>query len=290
MVSPMRSFMFVPGNRQKFLDKAAVSPVDCAILDLEDGVVAADKAAARAMVVTALGNAGFGPLRFVRINQHESPWYEADLDAVAVAGLAGVCVPKVDTTATVHDVARRLDDAEAQLGLAAGSLRIVPAIESATGLINAAEIARAHPRVLGLMFGAEDYALSTGITTHRTGAAADMVYPRSMVVVACAAAQVLSIDGVYPMLDDPDGMTVDCLRARELGFTSKSTFNPRQVEEINRVFSPLAEEIAYARRVVTGFTEATERGDASVLVGGQLVDRPIVMRAQRVLACAEGWS
>jgi citrate lyase subunit beta / citryl-CoA lyase len=108
-----------------------------------------------------------------------------------------------------------------------------------------------------------------------------------MVVYAAAAARVVSIDGVFPNLDDPDGMERDALQARRLGFTAKSTFNPRQVAVINRVFSPRPDEIAYARLVVDAFGAAQARGDASVAVGGQLVDRPIVLRAQRLLGLAE---
>jgi len=123
--------------------------------------------------------------------------------------------------------------------------------------------------------------------TNRVGEAAEMLYARSAVVVASASARILSIDGVFPNLDDPEGMEADIVQARRLGFTSKSTFNPRQVAEINRFFSPQSDEIAYARKVVAGFEEAGARGDASVAVGGQLVDLPIVLRAQRLLALVE---
>lgn len=283
----MRSWMFVPGNKERFLHRAAGSDVDCVFLDLEDGVLPDEKPTARSMVAEALHTQPFAPLRFVRVNALGTPWHHNDMEAVLGPGLSGVCIPKVETAAAVQQVASHIDEAEAEYGLGTGSIGIVAAIESALALVRAPEIAASTPRLVALMFGTEDYALDVGLGTNRVGEAAEMLYARSAVVVASASARILSIDGVFPNLDDPDGMEADTVQARRLGFTSKSTFNPRQVAEINRFFSPQSDEIAYARKVVAGFEEASERGDASVAVGGQLVDLPIVLRAQRLLALVE---
>ena len=136
---------------------------------------------------------------------------------------------------------------------------------------------------MGIIFGAEDYALELGLPANRVEEAAELIYHRSAIVVAAAAAGILSIDGVFPDLNDEAGCKSDILQARRLGFTSKSTFNPRQVDMINNIFSPSEEEIDYAKRLVKSFDEAKARGDASVAFGGQLVDLPILMRAQRIL-------
>ena len=149
--------------------------------------------------------------------------------------------------------------------------------------MNAVSIADAGARVIGLMFGAEDYALDLGLGARREREAAELLFARSWIVNAATAAAVLSVDGVFPNLDDPAGLLEDVRQARRLGFTCKSTFNPRQLEVINQVFSPQPDEIAYARRIAAAFREAEARGDASVAVGGQLVDRPIVLRALRIL-------
>lgn len=288
MTKPMRSWMFVPGNKQRFLDKAASSDVDCVLLDLEDGVLPEDKGTARQMVAAVMGVDDFAPQRFVRINAVTTAWFAEDLEAIVVPGIEGICLPKAETPGHVEELARRLDQLEQKNGIEAGSVSIVAAIESPSALLLAPEIAKASPRVTGLIFGAEDYALDIGLGTNRQGEAAELIYARSAVVVAAAAARILSIDGVFPNLDDPVGMEADILQARRLGFSAKSTFNPRQVAEINRIFSPQPGEIEYARRVVKGFEEARSRGDASVAVGGQLVDLPIVMRAQRLLSLVEG--
>jgi citrate lyase subunit beta/citryl-CoA lyase len=191
-------------------------------------------------------------------------------------------VPKVESADDIRVVADALAGFDPD-----GTVGIVAAIESATGLLRAAEIAAAHPRMLALMFGAEDYALDLGLGTKREGEAGELVYARSALVVAAAAARLISIDGVFPDLDDPDGLLADVVQARRLGFSAKSTFNPRQIDVINERFSPTPDELAYARRVAAAFEEATARGDASVAVGGQLVDRPIVLRAQRLLDLAD---
>ena len=234
------------------------------------------------MIAAALRRAAPGPLRTVRVNAVGTDWLREDLEAILGPGLEGVCVPKVESADDVRAVASVLDDFDPD-----GRVRVVAAIESAVGLLRAPEIAAAHPRVLAVMFGAEDYALDLGLGARREGEAAELLFARSAIVVAAAAARVISIDGVFPDLEDTDGLVADVVQARRLGFGAKSTFNPRQIGLINERFSPTADELAYARRVASAFDEAVARGDASVAVGGQLVDRPIVMRAQRLLELAE---
>lgn len=280
---PARSWMFVPGNKERYLEKAAHSDVDCVLLDLEDGVLPDAKAAARAMVAAA---GTFQPQRYVRVNAASTAWHEEDLDAVVLPGLDGVCLSKCENADEVVLLASRLSRLEDERGIPQGTVRILAAIESASGLLAAPAIARSSPRIVGLIFGAEDFALDLGLGTAREGEAAELLYARSALVVAAGAAHVLSVDGVFPDLDDDEGMERDSLRARRLGFSAKSTFNPRQVAVINRIFSPRPDEVDYATKVVAAFDEAERRGDASVAVGGQLVDRPIVLRAQRLLELA----
>jgi citrate lyase subunit beta / citryl-CoA lyase len=279
----LRSWMFVPGNRERFIRKAFSSSADAIFLDIEDGVLPAEKAQARRMITDALREPNGGPLRYVRVNAPSTPWLKPDIDAVVGPGLAGICLTKVARPQDVLETAALIEALERQRGLEVGSVRILAAIESARGLMNALPIADADPRIVGLMFGAEDYALDLGLGTRRETEAAELIVARSLIVNAAAAANVLSIDGVFANLDDPEGLLADVRQARRLGFTSKSTFNPRQIDVINQVFSPQPDEIEYARKIAAGFRDAEARGDASVAVGGQLVDRPIVLRALRIL-------
>jgi citrate lyase subunit beta / citryl-CoA lyase len=281
---PLRSWMFVPGHRRRFLEKIYEpgGTPDAVFLDLEDGVVPEAKAAARENVAGVLRQERPGPLRTVRVNAVATEWFQQDVDAVLGPGLDALCIPKVESAAALQPVIDLLESRDS-----GGSVRIIAAIESAAGLLRAPEIASAHERVLGIMFGAEDYALDIGLSTRREGEAAELIYARSAIVVAAAAARTISIDGVFPDLDNPDGLLADVIQSRRLGFGAKSTFNPRQVEVINSYFSPTGEELSYARRVVDAFENATARGEAAVAVGGQLVDLPIVQRAQGLLALSD---
>jgi citrate lyase subunit beta/citryl-CoA lyase len=287
LTDPTRSWMLVPGISERYLAKAATSAADAVFLDLEDGVLPEDKPAARVRVRAALDRPEFRPARLVRVNSLASGLIADDIEAVTGPGLGGVCVPKVESAADVERVDALVTRAEAAAGVPAGRVRVVAAVESALGLVNAYAIASASPRMAALMFGAEDFALDLGLDTGRVAEASELLYPRSALVVAARAAGVMSVDGVYPILDDPAGMRADAVSARRLGFTGKSTFNPRQLDEINAVFSPSAGEIDYASRVVAGWADAAALGEASTTVDGQLVDAPIVSRARRVLASAQ---
>lgn len=285
---PLRSWMFVPGDKQRFLDKSEVSGADVVMFDLEDGVIWANKALAREMVAATLKKSPWnGPLRYVRVNAPATNLTVEDICAVAAPGLDGICLTKVESPEDVLRAAAILETVEFERGIPAGQVRILAAIESANSLLRAAEIARSHERIIGLIFGAEDYALDIALPANRIAEASELIYARAAIVNAAAAGSVLSVDGVFPNLEDPDGLLADAVQARRLGFTSKSTFNPRQIEMLNAQFSPTEAELAYAQKVADAFHEAEARGDASVAVGGQLVDKPIVLRALRMLELAQ---
>jgi citrate lyase subunit beta/citryl-CoA lyase len=277
--------MFVPGNSEKMLTKAlGLDNLDVALFDLEDGVPPQHKPEARELVARILAHPPGGPIRFVRINAIGTDRMDADLQAILVRGLRGLVLPKVETADEVFLVDRILGEREAAAGIEAASVTLIAAIESARGLLQAPAIAACTPRMMGLMFGAEDFGLDLGMSTNREGEAKEMVYARSAVVVAAAAAKVQAIDGVWPDFRDAEGLLRDSIQARRLGFTGKSTFHPGQIDAINQVFSPTAEDVAYAERVVTAFEEAQAAGQGSIALGGQLIDLPIVERARRVLS------
>jgi citrate lyase subunit beta/citryl-CoA lyase len=154
-------------------------------------------------------------------------------------------------------------------------------IESALGLVQAPPIAAACPRLVGLMFGAEDFALDLGIFSTGEGATGEMLYARSALVVAAASAHVQAVDKVYLDVRNPDGLAGETRRARELGFTGKAVIHPEQIEVVHRIYRPTDEEVEGARRVVDAF-EASE-GEGSIAVDGRMVDLPIVERARRIL-------
>ncbi len=279
-----RSFMFVPGNSEKMTSKAlGMTNLDVAMFDLEDGTPFALKDAAREIVRDVLSQPAGGPIRFVRINAVGTDYMDADLSAILVPGLAGLVLPKLETRDDVRLVEHYLDQHERAAGLEPGSVGLIPTIESARGLLAAPSIAAASPRVVAMMFGAEDFSLDLGLPPNREAEARELIYARSAIVVAAASAHVQSVDGVYPDIHDVEGMRRDALQARRLGFTCKSTFHPGQIDVINEVFSPTDDDVAYAEKVVAAFTAAEAAGQGAVALGGQLIDRPIVERARRVL-------
>lgn len=283
-----RSLMFVPGSSEKMLTKAiGLDNLDVAMFDLEDGVTPHLKDEARKLVAGTLGADPGGPHRYVRINAVSSEWFEPDLEALIRPGLEGLVLPKVEEVAEVLTADRILAEREAPAGLEPSSVRLLVAIESARGLLNASSIAACSPRVMGLMFGAEDFSLDIGASTSREGEARELLYARSAIVIAAASAKVQSVDGVWPDYRDPEGLRRDGMQARRLGFTGKSTFHPGQIDIINELFSPTEEELDYARRVVEAFDEARAAGQGSIALGGQLIDLPIVERARRRLRLHE---
>jgi citrate lyase subunit beta / citryl-CoA lyase len=284
-----RSWMFVPGHRQKMIDKALTLNTDAVMLDIEDGVAPSEKDAARSLIGEALGRerAPNSPARFVRVNAIGHERMDADLDAVVRPGLDGVVLPKVEAPEEVRKVDSVLKARELENKIERGSVRLLIAIESPRGLLNASIIAASSPRIVGLMFGAEDFGREMGLPTKREGEAQEMLYARSAMVVAAASAHVQAIDGVWVDLKDADGLNSFARQSRRLGFSGMSLIHPSQIDPINAVFSPTREEIDYAKQVVKAFEEANARGDGSVAFGGQLIDRPIVERARRTLEMAK---
>lgn len=292
---PMRSLMFVPGHRERMIQRAlghgdfGQSHLDVALLDLEDGVPPASKDEARRLVADVLGRAsqgGAGPLRFVRIRRALSDDGAADLDAIVRPGLDGIMAPKVTRADEVEWLAAELDARERDAKIPHGRIRIIPSIETAAALLEAPRIARAADRVIGLAFGSEDFALDLGLPTKREGEAADLLYARSATVVAAASAGRLAFDGIWPDVEDAAGLRADTLRARRLGFNGKTLIHPDHIAVVNEIFSPTAAEIELARRVVRAFDEAIDRGHGAVALDGQMLDAPVVERARRVLRSA----
>ena len=280
-----RSWMFVPGHRQRMIDKALGLDADALMLDIEDGVAPAEKDQARRLIGEALARERQPrePLRFVRVNAIGHRRMEDDLAAVLRPGLDGLVLPKVESPAEVAAVESRVAAHEAACG---APVRLLVAIESPAGLLAAPAIASCSERVAGLMFGAEDFGRELGLPASRQGEAQELLYARSALVVAAASARVQAVDGVWVDLRDPEGLERFALQSRRLGFTGMSSIHPSQVAPINAAFRPGAEEIDYARKVIAAYEEAAARGDGSVAFGGQLIDRPIIERARRTLELA----
>ncbi|MBI2815806.1 MAG: CoA ester lyase [Acidobacteria bacterium] len=293
----IRSWMFVPGDRQRMIDKSLALSVDAIMMDIEDGVAPAEKDNARRQIAASLDQVATRihaertgvrtPARYVRINAVGHERMHTDLSAVVRPGLEGLVLPKVETPDQVRIVEQILDRSEPEVGITAGTVRLLVAIESPRGLFNALAIAMSSPRVVGLIFGAEDFSRELSLPLRREGEARDLLYARSALVTAAAAAHVQAVDGVWTDLKDPDGLRRFARQSRRIGFSGMSLIHPSQIDEVNAAFTPTDEELEHCRRVLHAFEEARARGEGAVAFGGQLLDYPIVERARQTLALAE---
>ncbi len=279
----IRSWMFVPGHQRRMIDKAYGLKLNVAMFDLEDGVPPGEKDTARSMMGRTLARPSSGMIRFVRIHPAGSGEMEADMAAVIRPGLDGLTLTKVSCPEDVLRVCAILDAREEGAGLQRGSVRLLATIESARGLVQAAAIAASSPRLVGLMFGAEDFAMDIGMFNVRQGEAGDFLYARSALAIAAASEGLQAIDRVYLDIRNPTGLERDTRLARDLGFTGKALIHPAQIEVVETVFRPTDAEAEYARRVVAAFEAAGADGAGAIAVDGQMVDLPVVKRARRVL-------
>lgn len=282
----LRTLLFVPGNRSRMIEKAKGLNVDALVFDLEDAVPPAEKATARGMVREAIDSGDFSRVKIlVRTNSAPTGLLPADLDAIVVTNLFGIVLPKVESRQDLEMAAKLLAEAERRAGLPAGRTRIIPIIETVAGVIGLPQVAGSNARIAGISFGAEDFATDLGVERSREGTEGH--YPRVQVALYSRLSEVAAVDSVFSDVNDDEGLEKDSLLAKQLGFKGKFLIHPRQIEVVNRIFSPSEKEIEYARQVVTAYEEAEARGEASVALNGKMIDIPIVARARTLLSFAE---
>ncbi len=281
-----RTLMFVPGNQEKRIEKARIVPADALILDLEDSVPATEKDAARKMVSTSIQKlASEGRDIFVRVNSLSTPYCATDIKAVVKKGLKGICLPKSESANDIHKAEALIAEAEKDFGIAEGSIGILALVETPMGIIYAYQIAAASQRIVGITFGAEDYALEMGV--NRTKEGYEIEYPRMAIAVACHAAGVQAVDCVFTDVKDNEGLEAETKRIKQLGFQGKLVIHPDQVKPVNQIFTPSPGEIDHARKVVEAFENAVAQGSASVSLDGKMVDSPVAARAKKLIVLAE---
>jgi citrate lyase subunit beta/citryl-CoA lyase len=282
MPSLLRSLLFVPGHRARFYEKLADFRPDAVIVDLEDAVPPAEKPLARATVRERLGGPLLRDLRvFVRVNAVGSSYFGDDVRGVVAPGLDGIFVPKAESAEQLHIANMLLAQNELRLGMPLGAIRIVPIVETVKGVLSAAELVAASPRVMALAFGAEDFTLDLGVERSRDGV--ETRYPRAHVALVAHAAGRFAIDTPWTAIDDPDGLLAETTEGRQFGYTAKQAIHPSQIETIHRVFTPTPEEVSWARRVVDAYDAAVAAGTGAINLDGKLIDVPMVARARRVL-------
>ena len=282
----MRSWLFVPGNRPRMIQKAPTLGADVIVYDLEDALPSAEKASGRRLVAEALEAPAGRSLRYVRVEADPEPGLE-DARAVVGPGLDGLVLPKVSDVSLLHRTDAALGALEAGAELEPGSVRILAMIESARGLLAASAIAAASPRMVGLFFGAEDFTLDLGVFASEEEGPDEMLYARSAVAVAAASRGLVAVDRIVPEFRTLEPLAADTKRARRLGFGGKGVIHPRQIACVHQSLAPSREQVEKAREVIQHFEQAHREGAGTLQVEGKMVDRPIVEKARRLLQMAE---
>ena len=284
-VRPRRSVLYMPGSNARAIEKARTLPVDGIILDLEDAVAPSAKEAARTQVVKAVKAGGFGRREvYIRINALDTPWSVDDLTAAAQAGPDAILVPKVTTIEQLDMIGQRLFDVRSDL-----KVRIWAMIETPLALFNiltlAAEANEPETRLAGFVIGTNDLAKETHARI--VPGRAPM---RPWFATCIAAARVYGIDildGVYNDIGNAEGFARECAEARDMGFDGKTIVHPNQIAPCNEAFSPSAEEIAEARKIIAVFDQPANKDKGVVDLDGRMVERMHADIARRTVAIAE---
>lgn len=291
-MKPLRTALFVPGNRPDRVEKAIELKADAVIIDLEDAVPIAEKATSRPYVSEALKRHP-GKRLYVRVNALTTPYIKDDLEAVVGENMKGIVLPKVESPDDIFQIDRLLSNLEAKAKMEIGILEVHPICETAKGLENIYSIVSARPehhRVATVHFGAADYTRDLGINLTRE--AKELEYPRSRLPVACRAA------GIMPPLDTPwmvdlkdiDGLIADAKKAKAYGFMGKALIHPNQIEPCNEIFTPSPKEIEEAGKIIAAFEEAEREGKAAIQLEGRFIDYPVVEKARLIVELAKAIS
>ena len=280
-----RTMMFVPGANAAMLRDAPLYGADSIMFDLEDAVSLKEKDSARTLVHFALKTFDYSNVEtVVRINSLEAGGAQ-DIEAMVLAGVEVIRLPKTETAQDIVDVDAVITSVEKDNQIPVGTTKMMAAIESAEGVLNAREIAKASERLIGIALGAEDYV--TNMKTKRYPDGQELSFARNMILHAARAAGIAAIDTVYSNVDNVEGFQNEVQQIKQLGFDGKSVINPRQIPLVNAIYTPTDKEIQNAKEVIWGIREAEAKGSGVISVNGKMVDKPIVERAQRVIALAK---
>jgi citrate lyase subunit beta/citryl-CoA lyase len=283
---PSRSLLFVPATSEQKIDKAYLSGADGVILDLEDAVAVSEKPAARAAIAQIVAKPR-ALQTWVRINASTTPYCYSDIQAVCVSGVFGVVLPKVESAEEIRMIDWVMTQIEAARDLPQGGIVLTGIVETARGLEAVAGIAKSSRRLRRLIFGAVDLAADLGIDLE-DGAGATAQARFAIACASRAAGIAAPMDTAFTNIKDLDALRATSIRARGLGYRGKCCIHPAQVDVVNAVFTPSAEDISQARRIVAAFEAAERSGLAAVSIDGFMIDYPVAEKARQILASVAG--
>jgi len=280
-----RTMMFVPGSNPGMVKEAYIYGADSLMFDLEDAVAVTEKDAARFLVYNALKTIDYGTTELVvRINGLDTPFGRDDIEAMVRAGVDVIRLPKTERKEDIEEVEAVIEEVERKIGREVGSTKMMAAVESPIGVINAYQIASSSKRLIGIALGAEDYV--TNMKTKRYPDGMELLGARTQIVIAARAAGIYALDTVYSNVDNEEGFRNEVELIKELGFDGKSVINPRQIKPVCEIFTPTAQEIKKSIDVKRAAQDALERGLGVISLNGKMIDKPIIERAERVLQLA----
>ncbi|MDW7669589.1 MAG: citrate (pro-3S)-lyase subunit beta [Bacillota bacterium] len=277
-----RTMLYVPGSRPSMIKDIYIYKPDAIMFDLEDSVSLKEKDAARFLVSEALQNVDYrGIETVVRINGLDTEFGQEDLRMMVKAQPDVIRLPKTETADDVKEVEKIIENLEVEYGIEKGKTKMMAAIESATGVMNAMEIAKSSDRLIGIAIGAEDYV--TNLKTKRTPEGTELLFARCQLLNAARSAGIAALDTVYSDVENMKDFRKEVEHIKGLGFDGKSIINPRQIETVHEVFTPTVEEYEDALQVLEAIKKAEESGSGVISLNGKMIDKPIVERAKRVV-------
>ncbi|MGL6101148.1 MAG: aldolase/citrate lyase family protein [Fusobacteriaceae bacterium] len=285
-----RSMIFVPGNNPAIIKDVHIYKPDSIMFDLEDAIAITEKDSARFLLFNMIQKfkeiyKRDGIETVVRINALDTEFGVTDLEFMVRAGVEVIRIPKTEKAADVHEVEGHIERIEKEAGIPVGRTKIMVAIESPLGALNALEIARSSSRLVGMAIGGEDYV--TNLKTNRSASGIEMLMGRSMIVMAARAAGISAMDSVYSDVNNDEGFVAEAEMIRQMGFDGKSLIHPRQIELLHNVYTPTEKDIKKSMKIVSATAEAIAEGRGVFTVDGKMVDKPIIERAEHVLRLAK---
>jgi citrate lyase subunit beta / citryl-CoA lyase len=280
-----RSLIFVPSNSRRFIDKAKTLNADITCFDLEDSVPINEKTAARETIIQALKQrTDYKTNVYIRINSFDSGMAFTDLKQIIQNGVDGIVIPKVDDENEVIDIIRFISILEDERGIKNGSIKLMPSIETAKGVVNAYSIAKADQRVNALLFGVFDFLYDMGLD-YAENDGIEYVYARAKIPVDAKAAGVAAIDAIWQNVDNTNGLMKDARVAKRLGYSGKSIIHPSQIDPVHNIFIPTKNEIEWAKKVIEALGQTMERGSGkgAVKLEGKMIDAVHYKQAKAIL-------
>ena len=280
-----RSLIFVPSNSRRFIDKAKTLNADITCFDLEDSVPINEKTIAREIIVQTLKRrTDYKTNVYIRINSFDSGMAFSDLKEIIQNGVDGIVIPKVNDENEVVDIIRFISILEDERGIKKGSIKLIPSIETAKGVVNAYFIAKADQRVNALIFGVFDFLYDMGLDYDENDGI-EYLYARGKIPVDAKAAGVAAIDAIWQNVDDTNGLTKDARVAKRLGYSGKSIIHPSQIDPVHKIFIPTKNEIEWAKKVIEALGETMERGSGrgAVKLEGKMIDAVHYKQAKAIL-------